>query len=102
MGTEPQDLQHRGVKPVKRPVAASGEHGIIGTLAAQRSVGELRREGRVPAGDAPVGEQPRQQQVGVRVPVGDRLEHVVGGATGGVAAVAGSLAAPRSPVIGGA
>jgi hypothetical protein len=56
---EAQDVQHGRVELVEGAVAACGEYRVVGALATQRPVGELGREGRVPAGDATVGEQPR-------------------------------------------
>ena len=77
---EAQHEQHRRVELFQRAVAARGEHGVVAALAAQGAVGQLGREGGVAAGQPALGEQPRQQQVGVGLALVHGGEHVVGGA----------------------
>ena len=80
MSAKPEDVAYRRVEIV--PVAAGGEDRVVGTAAAQRAVGQFGGEGRVPAGQASLPEEGRQQQVGVGVPVRDRAQHVVGSPPG--------------------
>ena len=93
VGAEPEHVAHRRVDIV--PVAAGGQDGVIGAAAAQRAVGQFGGEGGVTAGEAALGEQGREQQVGVGVPVRDRAQHVVGGAPGRVGARAAGPGAVR-------
>ena len=79
MRAEPQDLADGRVELVERAVAAGGEDGVVGALAAQRPVGELGREGGVAAGDVPLGQHLGQQQVRVGLAVLHRREDLIGG-----------------------
>src|SRR6202035_5679712 len=78
--TQAEDVEDRGVKLVEWAVAARGQDGVVGAQAAQGAVGQLGREGGVTAGELAVRQELGQQQVGVRLAVTDRLQHVVGGA----------------------
>jgi hypothetical protein len=66
MRAEAKHIAYRRVQPV--PVAAGVEDRVVGAAAAQRAVGQLGGERRVPAGQPALGEQGGQQQVGVGVP----------------------------------
>ncbi len=92
---EPEHVAHRRVDLV--PVAAGGQDGVIGAAAAQRAVGQFGGEGGVPAGDAALGEQGREQQVGVGVAVRDRAQDVIGGAPRRVGARPGGPGTVRGP-----
>ena len=76
---EPEDLAHGEVEGVQVAVAADGEHRVVGALAAQRAVGQLRGQRRVPARQATLGQRRREEQVGVGIPLRYRAEHVTGG-----------------------
>ena len=76
MGAEPQHLAHHRIERVKIAVAADGQHGVVGAATAQRPVGQLGGQRRVPAAELALREQLRQQQVRVGVPVGHGQQHV--------------------------
>jgi hypothetical protein len=69
---QPEHLAQRRVDPVQVPVAADGEDGVVAALTAQRAVGQLGGERRIPSGQPTVSQQRRQQQVDIGVPVGNR------------------------------
>ena len=97
---EPQHLAQRRVEPVQVAVAADGEHRVVAALAAQRAVGQLGGQRRVPPGQAALGQQRRQQQVGVGVPLGHGAQHVERRPAGRIRPAAGGPARagrPRRP-----
>ena len=90
---QPQYLTHGRVERRQVAVAAQGEHRVIAAAPAQRAVRQLGRERGVPAGQAALREQLRQQQVGVRVPLGHRQRDVQRHPAGGIAAAARAVPA---------
>jgi hypothetical protein len=80
VGAEAENVEHRRVELGQGAVTAGGKDRVVGALAAQGAVGELGREGGIAAGELAVGEELRQQQVGIGFAVADRRQDVVGGA----------------------
>ena len=93
MHAQPQHVAHDRVERAQVAVAADAEHRVIAALTAERSVAQLGRQGRVPAGQLPLRDELRQQQVGVGIAVAHREQHVQGDAAGRVGRPARSPAA---------
>ncbi len=72
-----QDVEHGRVDLGERPVDARLQHRVVQALPAQGAVGQLGRQRRVAAVDAPLAQQPGQHEVGVGVLLADGDQHVV-------------------------
>ena len=84
VGAQPQQVEQHRVDLVHRPARRRGDDRIEQTAGAAGAVGQFGGECRVAAMDSTFGEQRGQRQVGVGVALGDRAQHVEGGAPGRV------------------
>ena len=84
VGAQPQQVEQHRVDLVDRAARGGRDDGVQHATGAAGAVGEFGGEGGVASGDAALGEQGGQHQVGVGVAFGDRAQHVEGGAAGGV------------------
>ena len=95
MGAQPEHLANRWIQRGELPVAADGQDRVVGALPAQGAVAQLCCQCCVPAAEPSLGEQVRQQKVGIGVPFGYGEQQVESRAPGrvpsGRAAAAGWL-----------
>jgi hypothetical protein len=73
---QPERVQHRRVDPVQRSSRALLDHRVVPPAQPQRPVRELRGEPGVPAPDAALAQQRREDEVRVGVRLGHGAQHV--------------------------
>ena len=78
VGADPQGVEDGRVQLVQRPVDAAGQDGVVGALAAQGAVAQLRGETGVALVQPVVADPGRQHEVGVGVLRGDGTQHFKG------------------------
>src|SRR5690606_11576159 len=79
-----QRIAHRRIDVVDRPPRGIRDDGVVGTLAAERAIGQLGREARVGGRQSGGPQLPRQQQAGVGAGLMDGADGLGGDGARGV------------------
>ena len=86
MGANPQGIQDGRVQLLKGAVHAAGQNGVIGALAPQSAIAQLRGEAGIPAIQAVFPDAGWKHQVGVGILGSNSTEHFEGHQAGRVSA----------------